>query len=193
MRTESMKLSTRFLTAIAAGLSIVPGHGAFAADPGNGQRFDVYLPHPSGIELYNSKSGVVCLENDAPSYVCTEAYTIKIVGADMCEWSDDIDYPCTWYGYQFDLAHVDVDTLVVCDVTNSIRTTFGPKTDRVTGSNTAQYTIRLEAGQDSLFHPAYHTYAPVETETAVTSIHACSVDDVPLYRTSFRALYQPEN
>ncbi|MFZ0469214.1 MAG: hypothetical protein WAL92_09865 [Thiogranum sp.] len=190
------KVSARFLAATAIWTSFVLCHAAFAAgavEPGNSQRFDVYLPHPSGIEIHNGKSGVVCLEDDEPSYVCTEAYTIKIVGEVMCEWGDNIDYPCTWYGYQFDISNVEIDTLIICDVTNSIRTTFGPKTDKVTGSNTAQYTIKLQAGQHHLFHPAFHTYAPVAKETAVISIHACSVDGVPLYRASFRAFYEPED
>lgn len=190
------KASTRFLAAMAKWTSVVLCHAAFAAEaaePGNSQRFDMYLPHTSGIEIHNGKSGVVCLEDDEPSYVCTEAYTIKIVGEVMCEWSDAIDYPCTWYGYQFDISNVEADTLIICDVTNSIRTTFGPKTEKVTGGNTAQYTIKLAAGQDHVFHPAYHTYAPVARETAVVSIHACSVNDVPLYRVSFRAFYAPED
>ena len=190
------KASSRFLATMAKWTSFVLCYTAFAAEaaePGNSQRFDVYQPHTSGIEIHNGNSGVVCLEDGEPYFVCTEAYTIKIVGDVMCEWSDDIDYPCTWYGYQFDISNVEADTLIICDVTNSIRTTFGPKTDKVTGSNTAQYTIKLEAGQGHVFHPAYHTYAPVERETAVITIHACSVDDVPLYRVSFRAFYEPED
>jgi hypothetical protein len=186
----------RFLAAMAKWMFIVFCHAVFAVEAeerGNSQRFDVYQPHPSGIEIQNGKSGVVCLEDDEPSYICAEAYTIKITGEVMCEWSEDIDYPCTWYGYQFDISNVEADTLIICDVTNSIRTTFGPKTDKVTGNNTAQYTIKLEAGQDHVFHPAYHTYAPVERETDVISIHACSVDDMPLYRVSFRAFYEPED
>lgn len=185
-----------FLAAMVKCTPFVFCHAAFAAEAvelGNSQRFDVYQPHTSGIEIQNGKSGVVCLEDDEPSYVCTEAYTIKIVGEVMCEWSDDIDYPCTWYGYQFDISNVETDTQIICDVTNSIRTIFGPKTDKVTGNNTAQYTIKLEAGQDHVFHSAYHTYAPVEKETAVISIHACSVDGTPAYRVSFRAYYEPED
>lgn len=165
---------------------------AVAAEPANVQKFEIYSPHPAGIEIRNSKSGVVCLEGDEPLDVCKEAYTIKIVGGTMCQWSDDVVYPCTWYGYQFDLRKVEAETLVVCDVTNSIRTIFGPKTEKVTGNNTAQYTIRLEAGQGHLFHPAYHTYAPVQEETVVISVHACSVDGIPLYKASFRAFYEPE-
>ncbi|MDX1748238.1 MAG: hypothetical protein R3324_20065, partial [Halobacteriales archaeon] len=110
-----------------------------------GQRFEAYSPHPTGLEITNGVSGVVCLEDEEPSHVCREAYTIPIVGEVMCEWSEDVDYPCTWYGYQFDVRNVETDTVIVCDVTNSIRTIFSPKTESVTGSNTAQYTIELEA------------------------------------------------
>lgn len=163
-----------------------------AAEPANGQGFVAFLPHPTGIEISDYRSGVVCLEDNEPSRVCQEAYTIPIVGDAICEWGEDVDYPCTWYGYQFDVSNVETDMRIVCDVTNSIRTIFGPKTERVTGDNTAQYTIELEAGQDYLFHPAYHTYAPVQQETAVISTHACKVDGVPLYQASFRAFYEPE-
>lgn len=166
--------------------------GAVAAEPGDEQKFDTYLPHPSGIGISNGESGVVCLEDGEPSYVCEQAYTINIVGDAICEWSEEVDYPCTWYGYQFDMSNVGAEMVIICDVTNSIRTVFGPKTEKVTGSNTAQYTIELEAGQEHLFHPAYHTYGPVEKRTTVISIHACSVDGTPLYRASFRALYEPE-
>jgi hypothetical protein len=166
--------------------------GAVAAEPGDDQRFETFLPHPSGIEITNGASGVVCLEGGEPSHVCERAHTIRIVGDAICEWSDEVDYPCTWYGYQFDVSNVEASMMIVCDVTNSIRTIFGPKTDEVTGTNTARYTIDLEVGQAHLFHPAYHTYAPVEKKTAVTSVHACIVDGAPLYQASFRALYEPE-
>lgn len=173
--------------------SFVLCHAASAAEPRSGQQFDVYLPHPSGIGIHDEKAGVVHLEDGEPSYVSTEAYRIDIVGEAMCQWHQDIEYPCTWYGYQFDISSVQAETLIVCDVTNSIRTTFGPKTDEVTGSHTARYTIKLEPGQDHLFHAAYHTYAPVAEETAVISIHACSIEGVPLYRASFQAFYEPED
>jgi len=166
--------------------------GAIAAEPRNDQKFETYPPHPSGIEISNAESGVVCLEGGTPSHVCEQAYTINIVGDSICEWSDDVDYPCTWYGYQFDMSNVEANMVIVCDVTNSIRTNFGPKTEKITGSNTAQYTLELEPGQEYLFHAAYHTYGAVERQTAVTSVHACSVDGAPRYQASFRALYEPE-
>lgn len=78
--------------------------GIAAAEPNNDQKFDTYPPHPSGIEIANGESGVVCLEDGNPSHVCERAYTINIVGDAICEWSDNVDYPCTWYGYQFDMS-----------------------------------------------------------------------------------------
>lgn len=116
-----LNVSDRALNRTAGFASLAFCCAAFtaAAEPGHDQQFD--LPHPSGIEISNGKSGVVCLEGGEPSHVCEEAYTINIVG-----------------------------------------------------------------------HPSYHTYGPVEQETAVTSIHACSVDGAPLYQVSFRAFYEPE-
>ncbi len=134
----------------------------------------------------------MCLENNEPTHVCIEAYTVPITGDSICEWSEDVDYPCTWYGYEFDLDGVQQDLVITCDVTNSIETTFGPKTDQVTGANTAQYFIDIEAGQEHLLHPAYHTYGPVREETYVISVHDCRLDDVPLYQASWRAYYRPE-
>jgi hypothetical protein len=156
------------------------------------QRFSVYLPHPSGIAIRNARSGAVCLEDDEPVRVCRPVYSVEITGDATCQWSEDVQYPCTWYGYEFDLENVDRDLKIVCDVTNSILTIFGPETEEVTGSNSARYTEQLTAGQTHLFHPAYHTYAPVSEETAVVSVHACSVDGVPLFQASFRAYYEPE-
>lgn len=163
--------------------------GHTAADP---QRFAAYLPHPSGVGITEPRSGLVCVEEGEPVRVCQPGYTVQITGDSICAWSEAVDYPCTWYGYEFGLENVQADGQIVCDVANSIRTIFGPKTDEVTGANTARYAVPLSAGQSQLFHPAYHTYAPVAQETAVVSVHTCSLEGVPLYQVSFRAYYEPE-
>lgn len=155
-------------------------------------RFEIYGRHPGGLEISNARSGAMCMEDNEPTHVCIETYTVQITGDSICEWSEDVDYPCTWYGYEFDLSGVQEDAVITCDVANSIQTIFGPKTDRVTGSNTAQYFIDIEAGQDHLFHPAYHTYGPVSQKTFVVTIHACNLDGVPVYQASWRAYYEPE-
>ena len=156
------------------------------------QEIEVYPAHSSGIEILDARAGIVCLIDDAPDHVCRPAYTIPIIGDSICAWSEDIDYPCTHYGYELDLANVREETDIICEVANSIRTTFGPETEEVTGRNTARYTETLQVGQTTLFHPSYHTYGPVEKETAVISVHACKVNGALLYQVSYRALYVPE-
>ncbi|MGD2070470.1 MAG: hypothetical protein PVI57_17475, partial [Gemmatimonadota bacterium] len=153
----------------AQGLTAQTGR---AGAPGSG--FESYDPDDSGVRVTDGTSGVVCLDEEGPANVCEAAVEIDIRGEETCDWSDEIQYPCTWYGWEIDYGGTERGDTLVCDVFRSSRTTFGPRTEEVTGERTARYTEALEATHGHLFHPSYNTYAPVEEPVTVGETHRCS-------------------
>lgn len=154
--------------------------------------FVSYLPHQSGITLTNGVGGNVCIEDDKPTAVCESAEFVDIVGNNMCQWSDDVDYPCTYYGYQFDYEGGKAGQKITCDTYRSTITIFGPKTEQVTGPMTARYTIELDADDGHIFRHAYNTYAPVQERILILDTHRCSYGGALLYEVHWIVRFTPE-
>ena len=155
--------------------------------------FEAYLPHPSGITISDPIAGNVCIEDDKPTAVCGAAEFIDIVGENMCEWSENIDYPCTYYGYEFNYSGGEAGQLITCDTHRSTETIFGPRTEQVTGPMTARYTMELESDTGRIFRTPYNTYAPVGEPIYIREMHRCSYAGTLLYQVHWIVRFTPEN
>jgi hypothetical protein len=169
----------------------VPSQSQSSSTPA--RTLKVHLPHQSGIALRNTASGNVCIENDEPTEICESAEFIDIVGENMCKWSEDIDYPCTYYGYQFDYEGAQAGRKITCDTHRSTKTTFSPETEQVTGPMTARYTIELDSNAGHIFHTAYNTYAPVDELILIRELHRCSYEGALLYEVHWIVRFTPED
>jgi hypothetical protein len=152
---------------------------------------EVFLPHASGITVLNQIAGNVCIQDDEPTEVCGRSEFIDIVGENLCDWSDDIQYPCTWYGYQFDYEDATAGQTITCDVYRSNPTVFGPET-QVTGPSTARYTLEVGDSSGHIFHPSYNTYAPVRERLYIRESHRCQYAETPLYDVNYIIRFTPE-
>ena len=146
----------------------------------------------ASIRISNAVSGEVCSDADGPAEVCKPGETIDVVGRDMCVWSEDVQYPCTRYGYEFDFEGANPKAVITCKVARSIRTIFGPRTEKVTGENTAEYVVEVPGENGHIFHHGFQTYAPVEDRVLVHENHACSYLGEAIYRVVFIHRFEPE-
>ncbi|HSN70259.1 MAG TPA: hypothetical protein VLT59_02070, partial [Steroidobacteraceae bacterium] len=144
------------------------------------------------MRISDAVSGEVCSAADGPSEVCKPGETIHVVGQDICDWSEDVQYPCTRYGYEFDFEGGTPKEHITCKVARSIRTIFGPGTEKVTGENTAEYTVDVTAESGRIFHRGFQTYAPVEDTVVVHENHACSYLGEAIYQVVFIHRFEPE-
>ena len=167
----------------------------FACPPavqGANPAFETLDADQVGIRISNASSGDVCSDDDGPSHVCKPGLTVDVIGQELCQWSEETQYPCTRFGYQFDYEGVDPAESITCKVERSIRTIFGPRTEKVTGTRTAEYTVRVPGTAGRLFHHGFQTYAPVEHRVLVGSVHTCYYRDVPLYKVEYIMRFEPE-
>lgn len=146
----------------------------------------------SALRLDNPRSGEVCSSDGEPTHVCSSGPDINVLGREMCDWSEDVKYPCTRYGYEFDYAGANPGDIINCEVTRSVRTVFGPDTEQVTGENTAEYTEELQSEKGRLFHHGFQTYAPVEDRVLVYESHRCAHLGEPLFQVNFVHRFEPE-
>lgn len=155
--------------------------------------FEAFLPHQSGITISNTVAGNVCIEDNKPTRICEAAEFIDIVGENMCDWSDDIVYPCTHYGYQFDYEGGAAGEKIICDTHRSTTTIFGPRTEQVTGAMTARYTVELGNDDGHVFETSYNTYAPVNERILIRETHRCSYAGALLYEVFWIIRFTPES
>ena len=145
-----------------------------------------------GLEISNPLSGEVCKEGDEPLHVCRPGLEVNVLGQDTCDWSDTVQYPCTRMGHSFDFTGGRPEEPITCFVVRSNRTVFGPKTERVTGESTAEYTIEVPAESGTIFHHGFQTYGPVEHTTLVHESHTCWYLKRPIYIVRFIHRFEPE-
>lgn len=154
--------------------------------------FQVVGEGSTRIQISNALSGEVCSDDGEPLHVCKPGRTIDVRGREMCDWSEEVQYPCTRYGYELEFTGGDPKSVITCDVARSIRTIFGPGTEEVTGENTARYTEEVPGESGRIFHHGFQTYAPVERTVVVNEKHDCSYRGHVIYRVHFIHRFEPE-
>lgn len=143
-----------------------------------------YLHDSSELEVTNAQSGLVCQNKDSEALqVCKPSRKVLITGKQTCQWSEDTDYPCTRFGYQFEYNNAEPDDALECLAT--FTDNRGRKTDT--------YQHDLSEGQGFVFFDSFKTFAVVDTQIILSETHECSYQDQALFEVEFIHYYEPQS
>ncbi len=109
----------------------------------------------SAVEITDVRSGLVCLENGRPGWVCHETADIQVTGTSLCVY-DGREMPCTWYGCSFEYSGKVPGSLLDCEFGFTRPTTHGNPSKIVDENVTSgRYALPLDLEKGRLFNPQY--------------------------------------
>ena len=153
------------------------------------------------FRIENFKSGLVCPDptsqgknskKHSPS-VCFENDTILITGQGKCIYNGD-DYPCTWYGYEFDYYNAQPNQALDCVVKSNTPQSFGnPEGIEVENTKTYEFRLELDPNETHFFNPTYSIFAYWPAKKNIEKFTTeCSLNSKSVFKFSKELIF-PES
>ena len=144
----------------------------------------------SAIEITNFTSGLACTDGHSLGWICHETEEVHLTGQGTCTW-DGEDYPCTWYGFEFEYSGNDDNLEISCQFTTSQSATSGnPKGVIEDSSETGSFSFKLEGEKGRFYNPQYSLLATKPEYRAVQTIETtCEADETHLFEFRFNVHY----
>jgi hypothetical protein len=140
------------------------------------------------LEVSNVRSGLVCPERvPVDGSVCVETTEIPIIGRGVCVCSG-FEFPCTWYGYEFEYVDARPDDRISCVVTTDRAVDYGdPRGAREQNTNRVEFSFKLSGSAGRFFNPQYTIIDPRAAAPDLTlSETVCSLGERELFRFQWR-------
>ena len=138
----------------------------------------------TATEITNFRSGLVCSDGKDLIGVCHLTEDVYITGQSTCVWNGE-NKPCTWYGFSFDYKKTKPGTDVVCEFKTSQNIVDGnPKEILRKGTNSGEYSFKLENVSGHFFNPQYFLFSGYSniSRSLITTETVCSIEGKQIFR-----------
>ena len=148
---------------------------------------------PSELQITNLRVGLVCPHSHSErGSICFDATQVPITGQGTCVYAGQ-EYPCTWYGFEFDYTGARPGDELACVITSSSPVSYGnPIGPGEQNVARAEYRLPLENSAGHFYNPQYTLSGPhAPNISSVTNETVCSFGGREMFRFHLEVQYPP--
>lgn len=142
------------------------------------------------FEITNFTSGLACTDGHSFGWICHDTEVIHLTGQGRCNW-DGEEYPCTWYGFEFEYSGNKVGDAIDCQYSTSQSADAGNPQEVISEeSNEGTFTLQLKDESGRFYNPQYSLFAVQSEQGAIQRTETtCYKDGDVLFEFRFQIHY----